>query len=66
MKLEKEAKDRQVKELERIVLLMTNSALATEQETPSRKLKGVMSTYMKNLDLLSDENFKLKTEIANG
>lgn len=55
-----------MKELERIVLLMTNSALATEQETPSRKLKGLMTTYMKNLDLLSDENFKLKTEIANG
>lgn len=65
MKLKQEAKDKQIKELEKLVLLMTNSALATEDETSIKKLKGVMESYTSNLNSLSNENYLLKSEIAN-
>jgi len=44
---------------------MTNSALATEQDTSIKKIKGVMTSYLQQLDNLLNDNFKLKTEIAN-
>jgi hypothetical protein len=46
MSLERGAKERQVKELEKLVFLMTNSALAAEDETNMRKLKKVMQEYL--------------------
>jgi hypothetical protein len=44
---------------------MTNSALATENESSIKKLKGVMESYTSNLNILSNENYLLKSEIAN-
>lgn len=44
---------------------MTNSALATENESSIKKLKGVMESYTSNLNSLSNENYLLKSEIAN-
>lgn len=41
---------------------MTNSALATDDK-PS--IKKAMSNYLKRLDSILQDNFKLKQEIAN-
>lgn len=64
LQFELDSKKSQNKELEGLVQLMTNSALAPASETTASKMKQKLQVFMTKLDLAFQENFKLKRELA--
>ena len=59
-----ESKDKQINELEKLVMMMTNSAMSTEGGIPSTNIKNQITLTLQRMDDILRENFKLKQEIA--
>ena len=58
-------REKQVKELEKLIGVMTDSALASQgKELPAARIKNELNSTLQRLDDILRYNFKLKQEIA--
>lgn len=62
---EKQSRVAQIKQIEKVLVMMMDSALAPAKESVSAKIKEKLQSYLKDLDQLQQENYKLKLEISS-